>query len=199
MNKKVILGMMIAGFTGLYSCGGNSEGGGETTDTDSTIVVDTIATEEEEATSLAFDGVKKGDYTLYGHSEIEASGDESSVNDMLTSITETGGFEGKVAITINEVCQKAGCWITFDNGDNNPIRVFFRDHFTIPVETGSGTEAIIYGQAIQDTLSVDFQKHLLDDSAENGEEVSQEEYDAITEDLIETTFDCESILVKNVE
>lgn len=192
--------MMIAGFAGLYSCGGNSEGEGETTDTDSTAVVDTLATEEvEEETPLAFDGVEKGDYTLYGHSEIEASGDESSVDDMLASIGETGGFEGKVAVTINEVCQKAGCWITFDNGDNDPIRVFFRDHFTIPVETASGTEAIVYGQAVQDTLTVDFQKHLLDDAAENGEEVSQEEYDAITEDLIETTFDCESILVKNVE
>lgn len=197
MNKKYILGIVLAGAASLYSCGG-SEGHDEaTTDADTTAVVDTVVTEEvEEEAALAFDGVEKGDYTLYGHSEIEAAGDEPSVDAMLASIEETGGFEGKIAVTINEVCQKAGCWITFDNGDNEPIRVFFRDHFTIPTETASGTEAILYGQAVQDTLTIDFQKHLLDDAAENGQEVSQEEYDAITEDKIETTFDCESILVK---
>jgi len=197
MNKKYILGIVLAGAASLYSCDG-SEGHEEaTTDADTTAVVDTVATENiEEEAQLAFDGVEKGNYTLYGHAEIEATGDEQSVDAMLTSIEETGGFDGKVAVTINEVCQKAGCWITFNNGDNEPIRVFFRDHFTIPTETASGTEAILYGQAVQDTLTVDFQKHLLDDAAENGQEVSQEEYDAITEDKIETTFDCESILVK---
>ena len=73
---------------------------------------------------------------------------------------------------------------------------FFRDHFTIPIETASGTEAVLYGDLVMDTLSIDFQKHLLDDAKEAGDEVSQEEYDAITEDKIEASFDCESILVK---
>ncbi|MBK6525468.1 MAG: DUF4920 domain-containing protein [Crocinitomicaceae bacterium] len=108
----------------------------------------------------------------------------------------TGAFTDKVSVKIAEVCQKAGCWITFDDEKGGSIRVFFRDHFTIPIETATGTEAILYGSLVMDTLSVDFQKHLLDDAKEAGEEVSQAEYDAITEDKIETTFDCESILVK---
>jgi hypothetical protein len=44
-------------------------------------------------------------------------------------------------------------------------------------------------------MDVDMQKHLLDDAAEAGEEVSQADYDAITEDKLELVFDCESILV----
>ncbi len=197
MNKKLIFGLAIASFAGLYSCGGN-ETTEETTDTDSTAIVETIdSTEvEPEAEELAFDGVDKGDYTLYGHSEIDADGSEISVEAMNAWMEDNGSFEGKVAVNINEVCQMAGCWITFDNGDEEPIRVFFRDHFTIPTETPAGTEAILYGETMIDTQTVDFQKHLLDDAAANGEEIPQEEYDAITEDLITTSFDCEAILVK---
>lgn len=197
MKRNLILGFALISFAGFYACGG-SENDAETTDADST-AVDTTIVETEEETPLAFDGVDKGQYTLYGHSEIDFTGDEATVEEMMISIENGAGFEGKVAVNIDEVCQKAGCWITFKNGDSDPIRVFFRDHFTIPIETASGTEAILYGQAVQDTLTVDFQKHLLDDAAENGKEIDQSEYDAITEDKIEVTFDCEAILVKKAE
>ncbi|NOQ71272.1 MAG: DUF4920 domain-containing protein [Crocinitomix sp.] len=196
MNKKLIIGLAIASFAGLYSCGG-TEVIDEPTDADSTAVVEAIdTTEAEPEIPLAFDGVDKGDYTLYGHSEIDADGSETTVEAMNAAMAENGAFEGKVAVTINEVCQMAGCWITFENGDEDPIRVFFRDHFTIPTETAAGTEAILYGATEIDTQTVEFQKHLLDDAAATGDEVPQEEYDAITEDLITTSFDCESILVK---
>ena len=199
MNNKFIFGLAIASFAGFYSCGGN-ETTTETTDADSTAnveLIDTLETEIENESELAFDGVEKGDYTLYGHTEIEAEGDEVSVDGMNKWLADNGSFDGKVAVNINEVCQMAGCWITFENGDEDPIRVFFRDHFTIPTETAPGTEAILYGETIIDTQTVEFQKHLLDDAAANGDEVAQEEYDSITEDLITTSFDCEAILVKN--
>lgn len=158
----------------------------------------TAVTEEshhEEETLLAFDGVDKGEYTLYGHSDITPDG-ATTVDAMMTEMAANGSFNNKVSIKIAEVCQKAGCWITFNDADGNSVRVFFRDHFTIPIETPSGTDAILYGSLVVDTLSVDFQKHLLDDAKEAGEEIPQSEYDAITSDKIEKTFDCESILVK---
>jgi hypothetical protein len=196
MNKKFIFGLAIASFAGLYSCGGN-EVTGDAIDTDTTAVVETVdSTEAEPEIELAFDGVDKGNYTLYGHSEIEAEGDEISVAGMNAWMADNGSFEGKVAVNIAEVCQMAGCWITFENGDEDAIRVFFRDHFTIPTETPSGTEAILLGATMIDTQTVEFQKHLLNDEAAAGDEVAQEAYDAITEDLITTSFDCEAILVK---
>lgn len=150
---------------------------------------------EEVESTLAFDGVDKGAYTLYGHSEITAT-DAATVTEMFTEMESTGKFSRKVSVNIAQVCQKAGCWITFDDLNGGEIRVFFRDHFTIPIETPAGTEAILYGNLVMDTLSVEFQKHLLDDAKEAGQEVAQSEYDAIKKDKIETTFDCEAILVK---
>ncbi len=189
--KKVIYGFFALSFFALTSCGGegNNE---ETTENDSTEVVEEVTEEEN---PIAFDGVDAGDYLLYGHTEF--SGESAvSVDDMFAAIETEGGYTGEVSVVISEVCQKAGCWITFDDNNGGAIRVFFRDHFVIPTETLAGTEAILLGSTVNDTLDVDFQKHLLDDAKDAGEEVSEEEYAAITEDKIETTFDCEAILVK---
>jgi hypothetical protein len=177
----------------MVACGGETseEENNETEE----VAVDSTETVEEEESTLAFDGVDKGDYTLYGHSEIDAE-NAVSTDEMFTQFDTEGSFNDKVNVTIANVCQKAGCWITFNGQNDEEIRVVFRDHFTIPIETPSGTEAVLYGEMIIDTITVDLQKHYLDDAKEAGEEVSQEEYDAITEDKIEKSFDCESILVK---
>ena len=186
--KLIVFGSVVLSALYLSSCCGCGGHASEGEHHDSTHVTEEVHHEEEGAT-IAFDGVDKGDYTLYGHTDISADS-AATLTEMFTQM------ESKVSVKIAEVCQKAGCWITFDDEKGGSIRVFFRDHFTIPIETATGTEAILYGSLVMDTLSVDFQKHLLDDAKEAGEEVSQAEYDAITEDKIETTFDCESILVK---
>lgn len=186
--KKVIFvfGLFLsAGW--MTSCGG--DGHEETAEgTDSTAVV-------EEESDIAFNGTEAGDYLLYGHTEFDGS-NAVSTDSMLALVAANGGFEGEVSVTIAEVCQQAGCWITFNNPNGESIRVFFRDHFTIPTETAGGTEAILLGTTQVDTLDVEFQKHLLDDAKKAGEEITDADYASITGDKIETTFDCESILVK---
>lgn len=192
--KHLVLGSAILSALYLSSCCGFCGNDAEAENHDLAHVTEE-AHHEEEGAAIAFDGVDKGDYTLYGHTDI-TSDSAVTLTEMFTQMESTGSFNDKVSVKIAEVCKKAGCWITFDDEKGGSIRVFFRDHFTIPIETATGTEAILYGSLVMDTLSVDFQKHLLDDAKEAGEEVTQAEYDAITEDKIETTFDCESILVK---
>lgn len=193
MKKKLLVGLALSVL--MLSCT-NEEHNEETIENVTTEVE--VAEEEtgEESTEVAFMGVEKGDFTLYGHTDFDATMN-TSIDAMLTEFEEAGSFSGAVDITINEVCQNAGCWINFQKPDTDEtIMVFFRDHFTIPIEASNGKEAILYGTLISDTLTVDFQKHLLDDAAANGEEVAQDEYDAITEDKIDVSFDCESILIK---
>jgi len=193
--KKIILATSSIIVLSVSSCCGcnNDEVVADGHGHDSTIIEESH--HEEEETLLAFDGVDKGDYVLYGHSEITPDG-AKSVTEMMTEMQTKGTFNDKISVKISSVCMKAGCWIKIDDEKGGTIHVFFRDHFTIPIETPIGTEAVLYGSLIVDTLSVDFQKHLLDDAKEAGEEIPQSEYDAITEDKIESTFDCESILVK---
>jgi hypothetical protein len=194
--KKIQFTAVVCATSLFMACSNNANTESTTENADSTMTTEANIAEEETENTLTFDGVEQGDYMLYGYSEITPEGELADVATLTSVVEKTGKFEGKVKVTIAEVCQKAGCWITFNDSNDESIRVFFRDHFTIPIETVSGTEAILYGIATQDTTSVDMQKHLLEDAVEAGKEVSQAEIDAITEDKIELTFDCESILVK---
>jgi len=198
MNKNWILGLTL--ITGLaLSCSSNHEEEVQTENIQNETVkqVEENDNTEEESAEVAFMGVEKDGFMLYGHTDFNAS-KSTSIDAMLTEFEEAGSFNGAIEVTINEVCQNAGCWINFQKPDTDEtIMVFFRDHYTIPIETSSGKNAILYGTLNADTLTVDFQKHLLDDAVDNGEEVNQAEYDAITEDKIDVTFDCESILIKN--
>lgn len=190
--KKSILSFVAAGLV-FVSCGENTTKEAiETVDSTEVLAEDTI---EEESAELAFNGVQKGEFTLYGHEDVEADGAVSQA-EMFKTFKETGSFSGKVKVQINEVCQKAGCWINFKKNENENVMVFFRDHFTIPIEESAGKTAILYGQLETDTLSIDFQKHLLDDAAEAGEVINQEDYDAITAEKIDVSFDCVSVLLR---
>lgn len=197
MKKKLIAGITLT--TVLFSCN-TAETKTEITEAIETVESETTETIEEstgeESTPVAFMGEDKDTHELYGHTDFDGA-TAVSLETMFTQFSETKAFSGAINITIEEICQNAGCWIKFQkpNSEEN-VMVFFRDHFTIPIETSLGKEAILYGQLKSDTMSVDFQKHLLDDAAANGTEVAQAEYDAITEDKIDVSFDCESILIQ---
>ena len=194
MKKKIIFGFALTAM--MFSCSDNNytEETVTTEAIEETTEIDEIT--EEASTEVAFMGINKGEFTLYGHTDFDAT-TSVSIDAMITEFEEAGSFNGSVEITINEVCQNAGCWINFQKSNSEEtVMVFFRDHYTIPIEASNGKEAILYGELISDTLTIDFQKHLLDDAVANGEEVSQAEYDAITEDKIDVSFDCESILIK---
>jgi hypothetical protein len=136
---------------------------------------------------------------FFGNNEFELNSSGVSVDEMYAAVMETGTFEGLVKAEISEVCKKAGCWITVLKEDGSTVRVIFRDHFGIPTDTPAGYEVLMNGVGQVDTTSIELQKHFLDDAKEAGEEVSQADYDAITEDLIEVSFDCDGLLVPPTE
>lgn len=193
MNRKWILMASAAMF--FIGCQTPTETKSEETTVDSTeVVVEEII--EEESDEVIFDGEDKGAYLLYGYTDFDTT-EVNSIDAMITEHEVTGEFHGAVGVTINEVCQQAGCWINFQTDAlDDPIRVFFNNHFTIPKDSTAGKQAIIYGDLVSDTITAEFQKHLLEDAKEAGEEVSQAELDAITEDKVELNFECEAILVK---
>jgi len=135
-------------------------------------------------------------HTFYGHNNFEIAS-PVSIDAMCAEVDSNGLYDGQISGPISAVCQMAGCWITIDKANGESVRVMFKDHFTIPIETTEGTEVVLNGMAQLDTISIDLQKHFLDDAKEAGEEVSEEEYAAITEDKIEVSFVANGILIPN--
>lgn len=135
---------------------------------------------------------------FFGLEEFSPSEASISVDSMLTLVDSNGSYTGIIKAEIVEVCQQAGCWSKLKTS-NQPVMVFYKDHFGIPIDTKPGTEVLLKGVAQIDTLDVEFQKHLLDDAKKNGESVPQEEYDAITEDKIEVSFEAAGVLIPGAE
>ncbi len=107
----------------------------------------------------------------------------SSTNNGETEIT----FKG----IIEETCSKAGCWVTIDEGNGKSFMVRFKDHFTIPTDTESGTIAYFHGVAFNDTVSVEMLQHFAEDAGK-----SQNEIDAITETEINLGFTADGIVLE---
>ncbi|MCT4581208.1 MAG: DUF4920 domain-containing protein [Flavobacteriales bacterium] len=148
-------------------------------------------TEEAEKPSFPVEG-----YEFYGMAEVKP-GEAVTVEEMVAKIHADGSFDGNVSAVLDGVCKKMGCWVTMVNKSGESVRVRFKDHeFGVPTDTPEGTEVVLRGIGTMDTTSVELQKHYLDDAKEAGQEVAQEQYDAITEDLIEISFISDGILVK---
>ena len=115
---------------------------------------------------------------------ITASEVASLMNDSLTN-------EFVVEGTIQECCQKKGCWMKVDMGDGESMRVSFKDYgFFVPLDAG-GKSMVMKGIAMYDTIDVDFLKHLAEDA-----NATQEEIDAITEPELALTFEATGVMIK---
>lgn len=111
---------------------------------------------------------------------------------MLAANLEEGKNEGVYKARIVESCQKMGCWMSVENPSGEPMMVYMGDHeFFVPKTGVDGLDCYISGNAYYDTLTVDFQKHLLEDA-----NAAQEEIDAVTEEKYEMAFTATGVVIE---
>ena len=89
------------------------------------------------------------------------------------------------------VCQSAGCWVKVQPSNGDMISVRFKDHFLIPPVTEINSVAYFHGRAYYDTISVELQKHFLEDA-----KAPQADIDLITAPKIELNFEADGVWVK---
>lgn len=141
-----------------------------------------------EATAIEEAGIPG--YDVYGVAELTSIDGATAVAELPALMSGKDEVQVKLTGQIDEVCKKAGCWITVNLDDSTTMRVRFKDHFTIPTETGN-EECVFEGIAYYDTVSVKMQKHYLEDA-----EAPQEEIDAITAPKLQLAFEATGIAIK---
>ena len=184
MNKKhLLIGLITAGFfAGCSSPSETEENPVEEMDTTEVVAEEAEETEEE---------MVDPNQTSFGPNKVD-TWKAISTKELLTQFEGKTEIEATFKAEINETCSKMGCWINIKKEDGETFMVRFEDHFTIPVETEVGTLAYLSGRAVQDTVSVDMQRHFLEDA-----NASQEEINAITKEKYGMTFIADGIeLVK---
>lgn len=145
--------------------------------------------EKTEDDKNAEDSVELGE--SYGEYKVNPE-EAISVKDMLAKFEgQSEEMEFTIEAPLNEICSKAGCWVNIDKGNGETFMVRFKDHFTIPPATEPGTGAYIHGRAFWDTVSVDLQRHFIEDAGG-----TEEEQMAITEPKATIGFEGYGITLK---
>lgn len=97
----------------------------------------------------------------------------------------------KVKGTINECCQKKGCWMDVDLGNGRSMLVRFKDYDFFVPKNAAGYTAIMEGYAKLEVQDVQWLRHKARDAGKSEEEIA-----AITEPEIGITFIANGVIIK---
>lgn len=111
--------------------------------------------------------------------------------ELVNLMADASQKDAKIEGTIEEVCQKKGCWMKVDIGDGKTMRVTFKDYaFFIPKDA-AGRKVILDGVATMEETSVESLRHFAEDAGK-----SKEEIEAITEPTKELVFEARGVILQ---
>ena len=97
----------------------------------------------------------------------------------------------KFKSTVDEVCQKKGCWMKVDLGNEKQTMVRFKDYgFFMPFNS-KGSEVIMNGKAFVTTISVTELQHYAKDAGKSADEIAK-----ITEPKVTLAFEADGVLME---
>ena len=135
-------------------------------------------------------GSSKEGFKHYGPTKVD-SAKAISMEDMVKQFNQNPQQDTFTFYApIVNVCQSAGCWVNVKKTDGDLLRIRFKDHFGIPPKTETGNVAYFHGIAYYDTISVQLQKHFLEDG-----NAPQSEIDKIVAPKIELNFQADGVLI----
>ena len=106
------------------------------------------------------------------------------------NLKEGDTIDVKFKSKINEVCQKKGCWMSVDLGNENETFVKFKDYgFFVPLNA-QDKEVIVNGKAFISVESVADLKHYAKDAGK-----SQAAIDSIIEPEVTYSFMANGVLI----
>ena len=114
-----------------------------------------------------------------------------SAKKLAQKMEEAESLETKIKGTITEVCQAKGCWMTIDLGNDELMRVKFKDYGFFVPKDAAGKTAIMQGVAKNEIISVDELKHLAKDAGK-----SEQEINAIDKPEEQLTFVAKGVIIK---
>jgi hypothetical protein len=147
-----------------------------------------------DATESANDaGQAAPDWSYYGE-DIPEDAPTFAVKNAAAMIAESGSAAGIFEAEIVQSCQTMGCWMTVKGAEDEAVRVFMKNHaFFVPKDSVQGKKSYFYGEAFYDTISVELQKHLLEDAGATATEI-----EAVSEPVYELAFEAAGVMIADV-
>jgi len=183
--KKTLYTAFAIAFLGLAACS-KSE-----TKTETTEHTETTGHSEEHGDSEVKEvGTTEDGGKIYG--EKITADNAIAVSELKTKMGDQEKMDVKIKGEIVEVCQNKGCWVTVKLPSGEDMRVKFgEDAFFVP-KNSSGKQAVMEGTIEKEVISVDEQRHYLEDAGKPKEEIM-----AITTPDTTLSFNAKGIIVYN--
>jgi hypothetical protein len=130
-------------------------------------------------------------YAKFGDSiSSENAMNNTEMMEKFASLKEGDTLSVKFKSSINEVCQKKGCWMTLALADDKEVFVKFKDYGFFVPKNAQEKEVIVNGKAFVSVESVDVLKHYAKDAGK-----SQAAIDSITEPKVTYSFMADGVLI----
>ena len=111
--------------------------------------------------------------------------------EVATLIGDNSRMEVKLTGTIAEVCQKKGCWMNVNIGNDQTMLVRFKDYGFFVPKDAAGKTVIMEGEAFHDTVTVAQLRHYAEDAGK-----SKAEIEKITEPEISLNYEARGVIIK---
>lgn len=152
------------------------------------VACDTTKEENQPASENVI--VEQNNYSYFGDS-ITTEGC-IDVNGLLAQLEGKDSIHTKVEGKIEEVCQKKGCWMNIPIGEDQMMRVSFKDYAFFMPKDAAGKTVVIEGFAYNDTISVAELKHFAEDAGKTKEEIAR-----INDPKVSISFEAHGVIIKN--
>jgi hypothetical protein len=133
--------------------------------------------------------VRKDSVEFFGDSIME--GGATPANQLLIELKGKDSVKVKVIGTIEEICQKKGCWMDINIGDGKTMKVSFKDYAFFVPKNVKGKTAIFEGIAYTDTIPVNQLRHYAEDEGKTKEDIAK-----ITKPEITISFEARGVIIK---
>ncbi|MBL7883683.1 MAG: DUF4920 domain-containing protein [Bacteroidia bacterium] len=114
-----------------------------------------------------------------------------AADQLMTQLAGKDSVQVKLTTTIEEVCQKKGCWMNLSIGNEQSMRVKFKDYAFFMPKDAAGKTVFIEGWAYADTIPVAQLQHYAEDAGKSKEEIAK-----ITEPEISISFEANGVIIK---
>ena len=135
--------------------------------------------------------------SIPAESQFDLFGEQITEDAAIEPVQLAAQLEGKDTLTIKvkgkikEVCQKKGCWMNIDMGNNEEMTVRFKDYAFFVPKDATGREVIFEGVAFRDTTSIDDLKHYAEDAGKTAEEIAK-----ITKPEVSISFEASGVMIR---
>lgn len=133
----------------------------------------------------------KMEYAVFGDSITDAEAiTKEEMFAKFKDLKEGDTLNVKFKSEIKDVCQKKGCWMAMDLGEEKEAFVKFKDYaFFVPMNA-TKQQAIVNGKAFVSIETVDEQKHYAKDGGK-----TQAAIDSITQPKVTYSFMADGVLI----